>query len=74
MCGVTDDDGALMVECDDCGVWQHNACVGLTADDVPSHFACTFCAAKPGAALSATPGFRKSSGELELPGTIKFGQ
>lgn len=34
VCGATnDEDGLLMVACEECGVWQHNACMSFTQDE-----------------------------------------
>ncbi|KAK5121871.1 hypothetical protein LTR85_004442 [Meristemomyces frigidus] len=45
VCGAKEEDGGLMVACDDCGTWQHADCVGLTpeeAETTPSYL-CSNC-------------------------------
>ncbi|CAO3695751.1 unnamed protein product [Rhizopus stolonifer] len=36
----------LMVQCDDCEVWQHCNCMGLDEPDIPEQYFCELC--KPG--------------------------
>lgn len=47
VCGVTTDDGsgAAWIACDNCGVWQHNVCVGVSTfeDEIPSNYLCEQC-------------------------------
>ncbi|KAK5133560.1 hypothetical protein LTR08_007599 [Meristemomyces frigidus] len=40
-CGVAHDDGARMIACRGCGVWQHTLCMGVT--DARRKFACQVC-------------------------------
>ncbi|TKY49871.1 PHD finger protein [Spatholobus suberectus] len=43
-CGAKNDDGERMLECENCGVWQHNRCTGIDdSDDIPLHFVCLRC-------------------------------
>ncbi|RFU35594.1 hypothetical protein B7463_g745, partial [Scytalidium lignicola] len=49
VCGATetgDDDGEAWIACDNCGVWQHNICVGVSPfeEDTPEHYLCEQCA------------------------------
>lgn len=45
VCGMTQDDGAAMICCDDCGVWQHNACMGeaVPVDLAEGQYRCEEC-------------------------------
>lgn len=48
VCGVvtTDDDsGEAWIACDNCGVWQHNVCVGVSTfeDEIPANYLCEEC-------------------------------
>ncbi|KAM3066956.1 Transcription factor bye1 [Clarireedia jacksonii] len=52
VCGVTDptdDKGDAWIACDNCAVWQHNVCVGISPfeEDTPDKYLCEQCA--PGA-------------------------
>jgi hypothetical protein len=41
---VTDDLAGLFVQCDNCKVWQHGACVGImTAESSPDEYYCEEC-------------------------------
>ncbi|TPX36623.1 hypothetical protein SmJEL517_g01130 [Synchytrium microbalum] len=42
ICGYSDDDG-YTIQCDRCFVWQHMACVGITASTVPETYLCEQC-------------------------------
>ncbi|CAA6664732.1 unnamed protein product [Spirodela intermedia] len=43
-CGVKEDDGERMLNCDFCNVWQHTRCVGIgDGKSVPPFFLCTHC-------------------------------
>ncbi|TPX46525.1 hypothetical protein SeMB42_g03651 [Synchytrium endobioticum] len=42
ICGYVDDDG-YTIQCERCMVWQHMACVGITADTVPDTYLCERC-------------------------------
>ncbi|KAI9640585.1 Transcription factor bye1 [Ciborinia camelliae] len=49
VCGVTsttDDDEAAWIACDNCAVWQHNVCVGVSRfeEDTPDKYLCEQCA------------------------------
>ncbi|CAD6446903.1 5d98818b-d2fe-4323-88d4-d087cc568e36 [Sclerotinia trifoliorum] len=49
VCGVTsttDDDEAAWIACDNCAVWQHNVCVGVSPyeEDTPDKYLCEQCA------------------------------
>lgn len=46
ICGYTHDDG-YMICCDDCNVWQHVDCVGLTPDRLPVMYYCELCKERP---------------------------
>lgn len=37
------DNVGLMVQCDQCEVWQHCDCVGLEEQDIPEHYYCEEC-------------------------------
>jgi hypothetical protein len=47
VCGVTSDDGTgdAWIACDNCGVWQHNVCVGVSTfdDEIPKNYMCEEC-------------------------------
>ncbi|KAK5115256.1 hypothetical protein LTR62_001456 [Meristemomyces frigidus] len=45
VCGVTIDDGKLMICCDGCGVWQHHGCMGAAVpeDLVEGRYQCQVC-------------------------------
>jgi hypothetical protein len=48
VCGVrtTDEDsGEAWIACDNCGVWQHNVCVGVSTydEDLPENYMCEEC-------------------------------
>jgi hypothetical protein len=42
ICGYEDDDG-YTIQCEKCFVWQHIACVNITADTVPDTYLCERC-------------------------------
>eukprot|EP00656_Telonema_subtile_P018080 TRINITY_DN19742_c0_g1_i3.p1 TRINITY_DN19742_c0_g1~~TRINITY_DN19742_c0_g1_i3.p1 ORF type:complete len:130 (+),score=16.23 TRINITY_DN19742_c0_g1_i3:38-427(+) len=42
-CGVTEDDGLMMIACEICDVWMHCHCIGLRDNDMPDHFICEDC-------------------------------
>jgi hypothetical protein len=42
VCDNTDDDG-FTIQCDDCLVWQHAICVGISKDNVPDSYYCDVC-------------------------------
>lgn len=42
VCDNTDDDG-FTIQCDDCLVWQHAICVGISKDNVPDSYFCDVC-------------------------------
>ncbi|KAB8293760.1 hypothetical protein EYC80_009245 [Monilinia laxa] len=49
VCGVTsttDDDEDAWIACDNCAVWQHNVCVGVSRfeEDTPDKYLCEQCA------------------------------
>ncbi|QSZ36184.1 hypothetical protein DSL72_007309 [Monilinia vaccinii-corymbosi] len=49
VCGVTsttDDDEDAWIACDNCAVWQHNVCVGVSPfeEDTPDKYLCEQCA------------------------------
>lgn len=47
VCGIKEDDGERMVECDACQAWQHTRCCGIDDDeDAPSVFLCGTCGGK----------------------------
>ena len=51
-CGVTDDDGERMVECDLCKVWEHTRCGGIPDDEEPGPtYVCKACAAATATAV-----------------------
>jgi hypothetical protein len=48
ICGATEDtpgDDDAWIACDNCGVWQHNVCVGVSTydEDVPENYLCEQC-------------------------------
>ena len=49
VCGATatagDDDPEPWIACDNCGVWQHNVCVGIPTydDEIPDNYLCELC-------------------------------
>lgn len=46
-CGVGDDDGERMLQCDMCQTWMHAYCCGVPpSEEDPASFVCTSCAAK----------------------------
>jgi len=32
-----------MIQCEECGVWQHGACVNITKKNTPKHYFCQKC-------------------------------
>lgn len=42
ICGYSEDDG-YTIQCEDCYVWQHIICVGLSEKTVPDHYLCDKC-------------------------------
>ncbi|KAI9282671.1 hypothetical protein BY458DRAFT_496944 [Sporodiniella umbellata] len=42
VCGKSHSVG-LMVQCDDCEVWQHCSCMGLDEPDIPDQYFCEVC-------------------------------
>ena len=44
ICELDDDDeGGVMVMCDDCRVWQHTACMMVPEDAIPENYLCEQC-------------------------------
>lgn len=45
ICGELDppDESGLFIQCEQCGVWQHGYCVGITNDDTPDKYWCEQC-------------------------------
>lgn len=45
ICGDLDppDELGLFIQCEQCGVWQHGYCVGITNDDTPDKYWCEQC-------------------------------
>jgi len=43
ICNVTYDDGAFMLQCDECHKWLHGACVGVLPCNVPATWLCDSC-------------------------------
>lgn len=46
VCGAEEDDGGrMMICCDNCAVWQHNDCMGITekVDELPEKYLCEQC-------------------------------
>jgi hypothetical protein len=48
VCGATEspeNDPEPWIACDNCGVWQHNVCVGVTTfeDEIPENYLCEEC-------------------------------
>lgn len=41
--GIDIDNMGLMVQCDQCEVWQHCECVGLEEQDIPDQYYCEEC-------------------------------
>lgn len=37
------DSVGLMVQCDECEVWQHCECMGLDEPDIPDQYFCELC-------------------------------
>jgi len=42
VCSNEDDDG-FTIQCEDCLVWQHAVCVGITKENVPESYFCDLC-------------------------------
>ncbi|RKP06336.1 Josephin-domain-containing protein, partial [Thamnocephalis sphaerospora] len=42
ICGYDFDDG-FTIQCDECLVWQHGVCVGISHDNVPKEYLCERC-------------------------------
>lgn len=40
---VCADSVGLMVQCDECEVWQHCECMGLDEPDIPEQYFCELC-------------------------------
>lgn len=40
---VCADSVGLMVQCDECEVWQHCECMGLDEPDIPDQYFCELC-------------------------------
>lgn len=41
---LSDDTGNFFVQCDNCGVWQHGGCMGLTDESMlPDEYYCEQC-------------------------------
>eukprot|EP01025_Chloroclados_australasicus_P010315 TRINITY_DN14146_c1_g1_i1.p2 TRINITY_DN14146_c1_g1~~TRINITY_DN14146_c1_g1_i1.p2 ORF type:complete len:206 (+),score=21.49 TRINITY_DN14146_c1_g1_i1:73-618(+) len=48
VCGIIDDDGARMIQCDRCGTWMHTRCVGIGDEqEPPENFLCEHCSTLP---------------------------
>jgi hypothetical protein len=46
ICGYTDDDG-FTIQCEQCLVWQHAICVGISKSMVPEKYFCEKCSPRP---------------------------
>lgn len=42
VCQSVDDDG-FTIQCEDCLVWQHAVCVGISKESVPESYFCEVC-------------------------------
>ncbi|KAF8608992.1 hypothetical protein BDV93DRAFT_519021 [Ceratobasidium sp. AG-I] len=52
VCGSEEDVGDFMIQCEQCFVWQHGFCVGLTSEaQSPEHYFCEQCKPENHAAL-----------------------
>lgn len=43
ICGVSHDQGQLMVQCSSCTQWLHSGCVGLNGSQMPAQYTCFLC-------------------------------
>ncbi|KAJ3219488.1 hypothetical protein HDU67_000901 [Dinochytrium kinnereticum] len=43
VCGMEDLGGLLMIQCDECKVWQHCTCMGLDTKKLPKKYSCELC-------------------------------
>ncbi|KAJ3100936.1 hypothetical protein HDU97_001820 [Phlyctochytrium planicorne] len=71
VCGLEDELGGMMIQCDKCNVWQHCECMGIFSKKMPKHYYCEKCrptnhpyfklVAKNAAAAAASGGASASS-------------
>ncbi|CAO3597995.1 unnamed protein product [Absidia cylindrospora] len=73
--GNDDNDEGLMVQCDQCEVWQHCKCVGLEEEkDIPDQYYCEQCRPENHKAVKTTHGRRYKRFYNSLgfaPGTVQ---
>ena len=44
LCGDNEDDGGFMIQCENCGKWQHGGCMGYeNPEEVSESYACEIC-------------------------------
>ncbi|WFD44433.1 Histone deacetylase complex subunit [Malassezia psittaci] len=61
VCGSTDENVGLMIQCETCKCWQHCACMGMhTEDDCPDVYYCEQCKPENHIALLRSLGFLSS--------------
>eukprot|EP00732_Lithocolla_globosa_P003011 Lithocolla_globosa_v1_NODE_2220_length_2104_cov_18.222548.p1 type:complete len:544 gc:universal NODE_2220_length_2104_cov_18.222548:1955-324(-) len=46
ICEYEDDDG-FMIQCEQCLVWQHTVCVGISQQNIPEQYYCEKCKPRP---------------------------
>ncbi|KAG0258448.1 hypothetical protein BGZ95_004982, partial [Linnemannia exigua] len=64
ICGFTDDDG-FTIQCENCFVWQHAVCVGISHSNVPDKYLCELCSPRPMDKKRAAEIQRRRNGTME---------
>ncbi|KAF9088939.1 hypothetical protein BGX23_007009 [Mortierella sp. AD031] len=64
ICGFTDDDG-FTIQCENCFVWQHAVCVGISQSNVPDNYLCELCSPRPMDKKRAVEIQRRRNGTIE---------
>ncbi|KAG0064989.1 hypothetical protein BGZ89_008686 [Linnemannia elongata] len=64
ICGFTDDDG-FTIQCENCFVWQHAVCVGISHSNVPDKYLCELCSPRPMDKKRAAEIQRRRNGAIE---------
>ncbi|OLY82027.1 putative histone deacetylase complex subunit cti6 [Smittium mucronatum] len=70
MCGLQND-GELMIQCEECHVWQHTLCVGIRDEKfIPDKYYCEICKEEDHPYINQRPRSMVLAREAELWGTV----